>query len=325
MKAQIGIDVSKLTLDVCYLKDIVTLNFERQVFDNTLKGHKQLLRWLKRVTKQSFNNIQITLEATGVYHLSIAKFLRHKQLMVCVVNPLQAHHYAIGLGMRAKTDRLDSIMLSRYGWERKPVEWQPASPALIELKALNLRLDAVEKDLRREQNRLESAVIADHSKAVIRLIKQSIRLLEKQIEKLIILIDELIMSHDDLKRNRELLLSIKGIGEVTSRYLVAEIYAGRFRSASQCAAYMGLVPVPKQSGQFESVSLSRAGNKKLKAKLYMAAISAKRFNPVLKKHYDRLIARGKCKMSALCAVMRRLVQISFGVIKHQKEFCLQVN
>jgi len=134
-----------------------------------------------------------------------------------------------------------------------------------------------------------------------------------------------IVFFDDLKRNRELLLSIKGIGEVTSRYLVAEIYAGRFRSASQCAAYMGLVPVPKQSGQFESVSLSRAGNKKLKAKLYMAAISAKRFNPVLKEHYDRLIARGKCKMSALCAVMRRLVQISFGVIKHQKEFCLQVN
>ena len=112
---------------------------------------------------------------------------------------------------------------------------------------------------------------------------------------------------------------------MTSRYLVAEIYAGRFKNASQCAAYMGLVPVPEQSGKVEKVRLSKAGNRQLKAKLYMAAISAKQHNPILKEHYDRLIARGKCKMSALCAVMRRLVQISFGVIKHQKEFCLQVS
>ena len=135
------------------------------------------MRWLKKVTSQSFEQIQVSIEATGVYHLGIAKFLQGKQLIVCVINPLQAHYYAKGLGMRAKTDRLDSLMLSRYGWEREPVEWQPAPQALIELKAFNVRLDAVEKDLRREQNRLESAVIADHSKAVIRNIKHSIRFL----------------------------------------------------------------------------------------------------------------------------------------------------
>ena len=134
----------------------------------------------------------------------------------------------------------------------------------------------------------------------------------------------MILNHDDLKKNRELLQTIKGIGDVTSRYLIAEIYEGRFLSASQCAAYMGLVPIPQQSGKFEKVSLSKAGNRKLKSKLYMAAISAKQHNPVLKAHYDRLITRGKCKMSAICAVMRRLVQISFGVIKHQKAFCVQV-
>ena len=167
-----------------------------------------------------------------------------------------------------------------------------------------------------------SAEIANHSKAVIRLIKQSIRQLTKQAEKLVALIDALIESHEQLSTNRRLLETIKGIGEVTSRHLVAEIYAGRFHNAGQCAAYMGLVPIPDQSGKVKKVQLSRAGNRILKAKLYMAAISAKRHNPVLKAHYDKLIARGKCKMSALCAVMRRLVQISFGVIKHQKEFCL---
>ncbi len=322
MYAHVGIDVSKDKLDVCYLTDCKLVTFTRIVVDNTEKGHKQLLRWLRKETQQAFNNIQVTLEATGVYHLNVTNFLQAKQLRVCVAHPQRTKHYASSLSVRAKTDRLDSIMLARYGSERALPEWQPAPKELVELKALNVRLTAVEKDIRREQNRLESAEIANHSKAVIRLIKQSIRQLTKQAEKLVALIDALIESHEQLSTNRRLLETIKGIGEVTSRHPVAEIYAGRFHNAGQCAAYMGLVPIPDQSGKVKKVQLSRAGNRILKAKLYMAAISAKRHNPVLKAHYDKLIARGKCKMSALCAVMRRLVQISFGVIKHQKEFCL---
>jgi transposase len=297
--------------------------FERHVFDNTDKGIKQLIRWIKKVTGKAFEHIQICLEATGVYHLSVTKALYDKRCRVCVINPLQAYHYAKGLGMRAKTDRLDSMMLTRLSAEREPSRWQPAPKELNELKALNIRLDAIEKDIRREQNRLESASLADYSKVVVRQIERSICWLEQEVEKLVLAIDELITKQEGLKKNRELLLSIKGIGDVTSRYLLAEIYEGRFQSASQCAAYMGLVPVPQQSGKFERTSLSRAGNRRLKAKLYMAAISAKQHNPILKEHYDRLIARGKSKMTALCAVMRRLVQICFGVIKHQTPFCLQ--
>jgi len=323
MNAHIGIDISKASLDVCYLKDIRRNGYERHVFDNTPRGYQQLFKWLRGVIQPAFSPLQVTLEATGVYHLGVARALTGQGVMVSVINPLQAHHYAKGLGMRAKTDRLDSIMLAHYGWERSPEPWQPASPSLTELKALNSRLDAVEKDIYREQNRLESAMIAQHSKAVIRLIKQSIRTLEKQQQTLMNLIDACIDRDEILKNNRLLLLSIKGIGDVCSRYLIAEIYPGRFKSAAQCAAYMGLVPIPQQSGTVQKVALSKAGNRKLKAKLYMAAISAKQHNPVLKKHYDRLMARGKSKMTALCAVMRRLVQICFGVLKHQKAFCLQ--
>lgn len=324
MKANIGIDVSKASLDICYLEDHGDLRFKRYQVSNDKTGYKTLLTWLKKVTKKTFSDIQVTLEATGVYHLNLAKFLKQKQLIVCVINPLQAKYYAKGLGMRAKTDRLDSIMLARYGWERNPVEWQPAPEELLALRAMNLRLEAVEQDIRREKNRLESAELADHSKAVVKLIKLSIRQLEKQADKLVELIDKQIQSDEQLTKNRCLLESINGIGPVTSRYLIAEIYEGRFVSASQCAAYMGLVPIPEQSGNEHKTKLSKAGNRTLKSKLYMAAISAKKHNPTLKAHYDRLIARGKCKMSALCAVMRRLVQISFGVIKHQKAFCLQV-
>ncbi len=322
MREYVGIDVSKETLDVCYLSSNQSLKPKHQVFDNTDKGHKALLRWLHQMTQKTFANIHVTLEATSVYHLAIAKCLQTKQVLVSVVNPLHSYHYAKGAGMNGKTDKLDGEMLAHYARERKPVAWHPAPKQLIELKALNLRLYAVEKDIRREQNRLESAELAAHSKAVIRLIKVSIRQLEKQAQTLVDLIEDVIESHNELKRNRELLQTIIGVGEVTSRYLVAEIYEGRFVSASQCAAYMGVIPIPEQSGKYLKTRLSKRGNRKMKAKLYMAAISAKQYNPVLKKHYDNLIARGKCKMSALCAVMRRLVQICFGVIKHQKEFCL---
>jgi len=325
MKAQIGVDLSKASLDACYLEDNETLRFKRKQVTNDKTGYRALLVWLKKVTQKAFTDIQVTLEATGVYHLNLAKFLRQKQIKVCVINPLRAKYYAKGLGMRAKTDRLDSIMLSRYGWERNPPEWQPASDQLLELKAMNLRLDAVEQDIRREKNRLESAELSAHSKEVVKLIKQSIKQLEKQASKLVELIDELVQSDEQLAKNRGLLETIDGIGQVTSRYLIAEIYEGRFTSASQCAAYMGLVPIPEQSGNEHKTKLSKAGNRTLKSKLYMAAISAKQYNPILKAHYDRLIARGKSKMSALCAVMRRLVQISYGVIKHQKAFCVQVD
>ena len=321
MKKSVGIDVSKATLDVCYR----TANEQQRhrVFDNTAKGHQQLLRWLKGLHEKSLTDLPVIIEATGVYHLQLAKKLQQQNMLLCILNPLQAHYYAKGSGLRGKTDKLDSHMLACYGLEREIVVWQPASQERIELKALNTRLFAVEKDIRRELNRLESAQTAAQSQLVVRLIKQSIRSLEKQAEKLIVLIDEHIGKHENLEKDQKLLLSIPGIGEVCCRYLLAEIYERRFKSASQCAAYMGLVPVPHQSGNREASSLSRAGNRQLKAKLYMAAIVAKQHNPVLKKHYDQLLARGKCKMSALCAVMRRLVQICFGVIKHQSAFCLQ--
>jgi transposase len=322
MREYFGIDVSKETLDVCYLENTFPFAYKRKVFDNTCKGHKALAQWLRKVTGKTFASMNVTLEATGVYHLSIAKYLQARQVYMSVIHPLDSFHYAKSLGMNAKTDGLDSTMLARYGKERNPKEWQPAPEQLIELKALNQRLDMVGRDIQREKNRLESAEIAAYSKAVVRLIKASIRALEKQSEKLVELIETIISTHQDLKKNRELLQSIKGIGDVTSRYLLTEIYHGRFHSASQCAAYFGLIPVPHQSGKMMKTHLSKRGNRKIKAKLYMAAIVAKQHNPVLKQHYDRLIARGKCKMSALCAVMRRLVQTCFGVIKHQKAFCL---
>ncbi len=320
----IGIDVSKDCLDCCYLIDVQSKNYRREVYKNKPQGFKQLTRWILKSPQTLAQNIQITLEATGVYHISCVEHLNKAGFKVCVVNPSDSYHYAKSLGMKAKTDALDSVMLAQYGSERTLRVYQPTPKNRLEIKALNNRLMNIEKDIRRESNRLESAMIANQSKTVVRLIKSSIKSLEKQLEVCETAIDKLIDSEPELKKDKELLLTIQGIGPVCVRTLLGELYQGRFKSAAQCAAFMGLVPVPKQSGTVFKSSLSNGGNRRVKAKLYMAAISAKRYNPLVKVKYDRLIAKGKSKMSALCAAMQHLIKICFGVIKHQTQFCSDV-
>lgn len=205
MKKSVGIDVSKATLDVCYKTEGENSTQCHRVFDNTAKGHKQLLKWLNGLNENSLLALSVIVEATGVYHLVLVNTLHDVGMSVCILNPAQGHYYAKSLGLRGKTDKLDSYMLADYGLERTLVIWQPASQQHIELKALNTRLFAIDKDIRREKNRLESTQIANQSKVVIKLIKQSIRALEKQAEKLIKLIDDHIEKHEDLKNNRQLL------------------------------------------------------------------------------------------------------------------------
>ena len=149
-----------------------------------------------------------------------------------------------------------------------------------------------------------------------------IKHLEDEIALLDLAIEAHIRAHPDLERDRRLLQSVKGIGQVMSAQLLPVFRQGRFQSAPQAAAYLGLAPVEHQSGSSIKgrARLSKAGNAMIRAKLYMAAISAAHFNPDVKALYDRLLAKGKSKMSALGACMRKLIHICFGVLKHQTPF-----
>ena len=128
--------------------------------------------------------------------------------------------------------------------------------------------------------------------------------------------------HPKLKKDRALLESIPGIGPVVSRLMVSVIRSRKFTTAPQCAAFIGVVPVQFESGS--SVRgrsrLSKAGDASVRAKLYMAAVVAIQHNPDIKQQYERLLKNGKSKMSALGAAMRKLVQICFGVLKHQTPY-----
>ena len=136
-----------------------------------------------------------------------------------------------------------------------------------------------------------------------------------------------INQNPHLKEDRQLLESIPGVGSVVSSRMIGVLRSRAFESASQCAAFLGLNPVQHESGSSVRgrTHLSKAGNPRIRAKLYMAAIVAIQHNPDIKAQYQRLLKKGKSKMSALGAAMRKLVHICFGVLKHRTPYQPQVS
>ncbi len=314
--AHIGIDVSKKKLDCMWVRDLEAGKVKPKVFTNNPRDFPTLLRWLERNTGESAGSLHVYLEATGIYHEPLAYWLHEQGVQVYVLNPAQVRYHAQGMGVRNKTDRKDSMMLARYGIERAPQPWQPEPPEIRELKRLLTRLEALGEDIQREENRLEKAHFSADRLAeesidnVLKALREEECRLQQQI-------DDHFDSNDHLKRDRELLESIPGIGRVLSASLLVTLRGRVFVDARQAGAFHGVVPVHQQSGSSvrQPPRLNKAGPARLRKILYMAAIVATRHNPDIRAQYQRLLARGKAKKAAIGAAMRKLVHIAFGVLK----------
>lgn len=318
----VGIDVSKHKLDNLWLKEVGARKVRSKVLSNTPSGHEQLIRWIEKVAKTSIEDIQFVMEATGIYHEALADALYEAGARVVVVNPARIKSHAQTLGSRNKTDRKDSFVIAHYGATLNPPSWQPEPPEIRELKALIARKQALEKDIQREENRLEKALIRQSSKVVCRSIESMIQVLTEQKDALQAEIDQRIDDDPDLKNDRRLLQSIPGVGPVLSALILVMMRSRSFKQATQCSAFLGLNPVVTESGTSlnKPPRLSKMGDAQVRAKLYMAAIVAIRHNPDIKQQYERLRANGKSSKSAIGAAMRKLVQICFGVLKHQTKY-----
>ena len=148
----IGIDVSKNKLDCMWVRDLEAGKVKPKVFANCRDQYPELLHWLKRNTGESPEALHVYLEATSIYHETLAYRLHEQGVRVYVLNPAQVRFHAQGMGVRNKTDRKGSMMLARYAIERAPRPWQPEPPEMRELKRLLSRLEALEQDIRREEN-----------------------------------------------------------------------------------------------------------------------------------------------------------------------------
>ncbi len=317
----IGIDISKTKLDCCWLSNPENNKIKTKVFKNTHAGHDELAQWLKHQTKADTSSIQIVMESTGIYHEPLAYSLHKLGFKVCVLNPARSKDFANSLGNTHKTDLKDSFMLALFSHRMMPKAWQPESPEVRELKALLARFEALETDLQRELNRLEKARFSCSSDRIIESITHMVTYLTAEKKQLEQSIDEHIDRHPQLKKDRDLMTSIPGVGQVVSRVMLSVLHGHQFTRAGQVAAFIGLIPRIQESGQWKGRSrLSKQGSSKVRAKLYMAAVTSVSCNPDLRAQYQRLLSKGKSKMQAIVAAMRKLVQICFGVVKNQSEY-----
>lgn len=317
----LGMDVAKAKLDCCLLLDEAAGKRKTKVVNNTPSGIADLLAWIAKQLV-SLQQLHVIMEATGVYHEQAALALADAGIVVSIVNPAQVKDFGRGLAVRTKTDGVDSFVLARYGALLKPEAWTPPAPEARVLQALLARREAVAQDLQRERNRQEKAHATDTPQQIRQSLIDSIEFLVKQLAGLQQEIDLHIDRHPNLKDDLALLQSIPAVGPQVGGNLLSVMHSHDFGSAEQLAAYLGLVPVERQSGSsvLGRARLSKAGPARIRAVLYMAAIVATRYNPHVKAVYERLIARGKSKMSALGAAMRKLVHLCFGVLKTRKPY-----
>lgn len=308
----LGIDVAKLKLDIalrCGEK------FKTKVFANTERGFADLQTWL---TKQGVNCVHACLEATGSYGEAVATFLADAGHTVSIVNPAQIKAFARSQLARNKTDQADARLIALFCSHFHPARWIPAPAQVRELRALVQRLEALLAMHTQEHNRLESA-----SQTVVADIRAHLVYLDEQIVAVRQRIKDHIDRHPDLKNKSELLRSIPGIGPATLASILAYMPdVSLFTSPKQVAAWIGLNPRQHQSGSSVRgrTFLAKTGHATLRKALYMPALVACRYNPILKAFYERLVAAGKNRKAAVCAVMRKLVHMIFGVLKHQQPF-----
>jgi len=319
----IGIDVSKLTLDLAYFEQQSERWSRPCKLDNNSKGWDTLIQWVEQQTRAPREDTCIVMEATGVYHLKVAAFLSREGLKVVVVNPQLASQYAKSQNQLNKSDKLDSRSLQQYGAQLKKRHlFIPDTPEISQLKALLSRMHQLGKDLQRERNRLEKCDFQEGSSWSRTSIQRLICFITSEQQLTQQQIDQLIKQNQVLKHNQKLLCSITGIGKLTSQWLLPLLSTQRFNSAREAAAFLGLVPCHKSSGTSLKTRgrLSGRGDANLRARLFMPALCAVRHDPAMKAFYLHLVAKGKPKKVALTAVMRKLVHVCYGVIKHQTPF-----
>ena len=315
---QLGIDVGKSKIDLCLLADGSKGRKKTKVLKNTPSVAAAVLEWLA-AKKVDITCLQVVLEPTGTYHEHLAYGLHEQGVRVVLASPARVRDFARGMGILTKTDTVDAFVLACYGELRSPEAWTPPPPEISELRALLRRRDALLKDAMREDNRLEKILSTRPSPLVEASVRKMIAVLYAELHAVEQLINSHIDNHPGLKRDLGYLTSIKGVGPQIGPNMLAALRSHNFSSAEQAAAWFGLVPKEKRSGSsvHYRARLSKSGPAELRAKLFIGAMVAVKYNRQLKATYERLLAAGKCKMSALGAVMRKLVHQCYAVLKHQ--------
>jgi transposase len=316
MKCTVGIDVSKAKLDVAFLcpKGKFTC-FE---VTNNLAGYKKFFEKVRKLAQATMP--LFCMEVTASYHLNLAIFLSDAGQSVCVENPRRIKHFGVASGATQKTDRADAKVIALYASKMQPRAWKQPEPHLRELVALDRRITELKALANQESNRLEAPGLP---KLVSQGILASIKEFKKQIKALEARTQQILKDNQELGEQVTLLQTVPGMGPRGAVGLLAEVGdIENYDKAQDLAAKLGLNPVHKRSGSsiHGRTKISKAGNAHARSRLYLPALCATRYNPIIKEFYEKLLGNHKPKKSALIAAERKLVMICYGILKSGKPF-----
>jgi transposase len=301
-KCFVGIDVSKSKLDVA-------VRPEGSVWSvgNNDEGISEVVA---RVS--GLGEVLVVVEATGGLEAALVAELA-ASLPVAVVNPRQVRDFAKAVGQLAKTDRIDAEILARFAEAVTP-EARPLKDAETQLlAALVTRRRQLRSMVVAESNRLAAA-----PKRLHRGIRKHIEWLQREFRDLERDIDDTIKSSPVWREKEDLLRSVKGIGSVSAATMLAELPELGTLDRKQIAALVGVAPLNRDSGAFRGKRTVWGGRASTRATLYMATLTAVRFNPALRTFYQRLVAAGKPKKLALVAAMRKLLTVLNAILRDRR-------
>ena len=324
VKQVLGIDVAQkeLVVSLGRMYDNLTTDlYAHKVFANTSKGFTGLLLWVKKLTDDNIP-VRYVMEATGVYHESLAYFLNDKGYELSIVLPNKISNYFRTLEIKTINDKTAADAIAMFGLERNLDKWKRPKPVYKKLRQLTRERDQIVQERTIVKNQLHAEQSeADPNKSTLSRIKQRIIFLNKQEkaikEELLIL----IKTDEQLKKDVEHICSIPGIGVLTAVTVVAETNGFELiRNKRQLASYAGLDVKEKTSGTSVKGKpcISKRGNKYLRKAMHLPALTAIRHDERFKAIFIRLVSKHGIKMKAAVAVQRRLLELIYTIFKTQK-------
>ena len=300
----VGIDVSKHHWDVAFhsKKRVSRLTADQA-------GIRELLAL---VDKQGL--IHVCLESTGGWERSLVASLQEQGLLVSVVNPRQVREFARAQGQLAKTDSIDARVIARFAAMMQPEPTRKPTKNQEKLRSLRARRRQVSDSLVQEKNRLAS----QPDKDARRSIQDAVDFYQQQLESLDAQIKQLMQTDPDFQHRLSLLVSVPGVGTTTAAALMADLPELGTLNRRETACLAGLAPINRDSGTLRGKRMIGGGRATVRKALYMATLVATRHNPVIRNFYQQLIGRGKAKMTALTACMRKLLLILNALLKENR-------
>jgi transposase len=320
LKQVVGIDVAQKELVVSFgiIKDDVQAEIlSNQTFSNTKEGFLKLLSWVKKMSNADCN-VHFVMEATGVYHESLAYFLDERSMIVSIVLPNKISNYFKTLDVKTITDNTSAQTIVRFGLERKLEPWKRPKPIFKSLRQLTRERNQIIEERTMAKNHLHAELAeAEPNESSIIRIKDRIKFLDKQEKQVRVEITKKAQD-PQIKNSITVMSSIPGIATLTAATVLAETNGFELiRNKKQITSYAGLDVKEKQSGTSikGKPRISKRGNKHLRKCLYMPGLATIRFDQHFKGIYARLVSRHGIKMKAAVAVQRKVLELMYTLYK----------